>query len=456
MLKTNRMNSVNYLIKGIAILFLFGLILAFCFPRIIEVQAQLTDTTPPVGSIVINDGATQTTFTNVTLSLTYFDADSGVDKIRLTNAYEWGDEPWEDPVATKEWNLTSGEGSKYVSLQIRDYAGLISDTYWDSIIFGSLPTGSIVINGGAVNTTSTSVTLTLTYTDNIGVAKVRYTNAYEWGDEPWEDPVATKEWNLTSGTGSKYVSYQLRDYAGLISDTYWDSIILANDPPTVSVISGPISGHRDVEYTWNATGSDPNGHDLTYEWYLNGTLTSENSNLTHAFGSEDNLGIYEIKARAKDELGDYSDNATLTFTLLDHSSFNVTYEEDVFVVETLSNSSVTDLTFNQTKKSIGFNVTGITGTGGFCNITIPAELLSGNFTVYMDDTELVVDEDYTMSSNSTHATLSITYEHSSHLIEVVGTTVIPDFAGWLFLPFAMSTTLIMLALRKRLRKPQHV
>ena len=110
-----------------------------------------------------------------------------------------------------------------------------------------------------------------------------------------------------------------------------------------------------------------------------------------------------------------------------------------------------DLSFNQTSKQLSFSVSGLSGTTGFCNITVPAELMSGDFTLFMDDTALVEGVDYTESFNGTHYLFSITYAHSSHAIKLVSTEVVPDFAEWLFLPFVMSATLVGFALRKRLR-----
>ena len=130
-------------------------------------------------------------------------------------------------------------------------------------------------------------------------------------------------------------------------------------------------------------------------------------------------------------------------------SFPVTVGETEYVITTVSNSTVTDLNYNQTSQQLSLNVSGPTGTTGFCNITVPAGLMSGNFTLYLDDVELVEGVDYIQSSNGTHYTFSVTYTHSTHEIKLA----IPDFASWLFLPFLMSAT-IGFALRKRLKKPR--
>jgi parallel beta-helix repeat protein len=130
-------------------------------------------------------------------------------------------------------------------------------------------------------------------------------------------------------------------------------------------------------------------------------------------------------------------------------SFPITVGETEYVITTVSNSTVTDLSYNQTSQQLSLSVSGPTGTTGFCNITVPAGLMSGNFTLYLDDVELVEGVDYIESFNGTHYLFSVTYVHSTHEIKLA----VPDFASWLFLPFLMSATLAF-ALRKKLKKPR--
>ena len=357
--------------------------------------------------------------------------------------------------------------------------------------------------------------------------------------------------NDPTAVGFHSIYVRAKDPEGEVSSWKSMSFTTQNNAPNVSDISGPTSGYRNKQYTFNATGSDVEGDRLVYEWYLDGTYASGGSSLTHTFGSADLLRDYEIKVRVQDFIGNYSSYSTLTFALIEepndspiiseitgpesatvgdtctftasasdpdgdlpltitwyidgtsrstgtsfvhmfdmeaagvyliqalasdsrgassnysnhtiilmekpgpfYCSFEVPFEEDSYVVETWSNSTVANLTFNEEIKRIRFNVTGSTGTESFCDITIPTELLSGDFTVFMDDTRLTEGVDYIITSNSTHTTLNIVYEHSSHMIDVFGTTSIPDFASWLFLPSFMFATFLGLALRKRL-KTQH-
>jgi hypothetical protein len=378
---------------------------------------------------------------------------------------------------------------------------------------------------------------------------------YEWYvDGTYESGGSSLSYTFDSGDalGSHEIKVRVKDvigdYSGYSTLTF-NLMEEPNNPPTVGAVSGPTSGYRDVEYSWSATGSDPDGDSIIYYWYVDGTYESGGSSLSYTFDSGDALGSHEIKVRVKDPEDAYSSYSTLTFTLTDapndpptiseitgpnsatigdnctftasatdpdgddvtitwyingtsqtagesfihtfdmeaagdyliqaraqdskgassdyashpftlnepsimpfYCSFNVTFEEDVFVVETCSNSSVTDLTFNLDLKRLKFNVDGENGTSSFCNVTVPAELMSGNFSLFMDDVELVEGVDYAESYNGTHYVFAIDYEHSSHQIEVFSTVVIPDFAGWLFVSFTMSGTAVAFAFRKRLKK----
>ena len=79
---------------------------------------------------------------------------------------------------------------------------------------------------------------------------------------------------------------------------------------------------------------------------------------------------------------------------------------------TSNNSSVSKLEFNQTLKEIRFDVEGTSGTKGFCNITIPKELLLGEISVYKDDTLLINGTDYIKTQNASYWSFYITFEHS--------------------------------------------
>ena len=103
------------------------------------------------------------------------------------------------------------------------------------------PTGTIVINAGATWTSTSSVTLSLSATDNSGtVANMRFSNDGVTYSTP-EPYATTKSWSLASGDGSKTVSVQFADAAGNWSQPASDTIILDMTPPVVQ-ITDPTDG----------------------------------------------------------------------------------------------------------------------------------------------------------------------------------------------------------------------
>jgi hypothetical protein len=86
-----------------------------------------------------------------------------------------------------------------------------------------------------------------------------------------------------------------------------------------------------------------------------------------------------------------------------------------------SNSTVSNFTFNQPNKEISFNVSGPNDTIGFCNVTIPKQLLDGPWTVLIDAQPALY---FTPVENETHSFLYFTYPHSTHEVRIIGTYVI--------------------------------
>nr|NIM46468.1 hypothetical protein [Nitrososphaeria archaeon]NIN53718.1 hypothetical protein [Nitrososphaeria archaeon]NIQ34281.1 hypothetical protein [Nitrososphaeria archaeon] len=112
------------------------------------------------------------------------------------------------------------------------------------------PSASISINEDAVYTDSTSVTLTLSYSDALsGVKDCQYRNqGGSWTS--WESCRSTKSWDLTSGDESKTVYYQVRDNAENI-ERVSASIILDTGGPPRPAISSSTHQNEDNWYSNN-------------------------------------------------------------------------------------------------------------------------------------------------------------------------------------------------------------
>jgi len=102
-----------------------------------------------------------------------------------------------------------------------------------------------------------------------------------------------------------------------------------------------------------------------------------------------------------------------------------------------------------TLKKISYSVTGIDGTTGMSNITVPNEMLGGPYTVTVDGGLPIDPPGVITSTNATHTSLYFTYIHSSHLIEIVGTTVVPEYPMTNLLTLLIMTSLLAIALARR-------
>ena len=148
----------------------------------------------------------------------------------------------------------------------------------------------------------------------------------------------------------------------------------------------------------------------------------------------------------------HMDQGQATYTVSETKTFDVVVDDVHYPVSILSNSTVSNFNFNQTQMQISFNATGDTGTTGYCNVTIPKNLLTGNlWTIKVDTTVIDFDE----KTNDTHTFLYFTYMHESPLqITIEGTWVIPEFVSAIILPLLMilSLTTIVLAKSKKSKR----
>jgi len=106
-----------------------------------------------------------------------------------------------------------------------------------------------------------------------------------------------------------------------------------------------------------------------------------------------------------------------------------TWEGKKYNVYVVSNSTVSEFSFDPEGTLIRFNVMGETGTAGFCRVTIPKELL------YADETAwavLVDGNPVTPSVNEDESSTYIyfTYNQSTKTVEIIGTDAIPEFPSW--------------------------
>jgi hypothetical protein len=124
---------------------------------------------------------------------------------------------------------------------------------------------------------------------------------------------------------------------------------------------------------------------------------------------------------------------------------SVTHEGEVFTIFLDTSSTLLGLTFTQSMKEIRCIVTGEERIIGFCNSTFPIQLLGGPYIVLIDGVQVTPIE----TSNTTHTSLFFTYAHSSHTIEIVGATVIPEFPTMTLMMILLSITSLTLLVKSK-------
>ena len=108
----------------------------------------------------------------------------------------------------------------------------------------------------------------------------------------------------------------------------------------------------------------------------------------------------------------------------EENEFNVTQNSKTYRIIVFSNSTITSFNYNQTLKTITFNISGPDGTPGSSSVAVSKELLNGTLAVLVEGTQIY----YTLSENTTHNFLHFTYLHSMKSVKI-WLTMIADVNG---------------------------
>jgi len=124
-----------------------------------------------------------------------------------------------------------------------------------------------------------------------------------------------------------------------------------------------------------------------------------------------------------------------------------TWEWTSYNVDVISNSTVSDFSFNPETALVQFSVEGETGTTGFCRVTIPKDLLDAEdyWTVLVDGASVTP----TVNEEANNTYLYFTYQHSIKTVEIIGTDAIPEFPSWTPLLIMLIAVLAVVVVYKR-------
>ncbi len=179
-----------------------------------------TDTTPPTGSITIQNSS-PTTSSSVVLQLIATD-DTGITGVEIRNdnssfTGNWQAVPgYQYYASTPIWTLSSGYGTKYVYVRYKDGAGNISQTYYDTINYTQADTIPPTINANpSSGTISPGASINITVTDPSGILATYY----QWNFESNYTLASNgSSFTVTAPTASGY--YTLYIYAYDNSSNY--------------------------------------------------------------------------------------------------------------------------------------------------------------------------------------------------------------------------------------------
>ena len=264
------------------------------------------DTTPPTGTILINNVDVYTNSTSVTLYLSASDSTSGVSKMRFSNdGGIWSSE--EDYAATRAWMLTSGDGTKTVYVQYKDNAGNRSASMSDAIILDTTAPADPTLalsdqtTGSATYTNSPTVDVVVGNDSDAVVWLISETQSSKPAeDDPgWNSEPTT--FTLSAGNGPKTVYIWVKDVAenintGPVSAT----ITLDTIAPDTSIDSYPPDPTNSTSATFTFSANE-SGCEFSYQ-LDGGGWSGYNSSTSKSYLSL-TPGSHTFEVRARDEAG---------------------------------------------------------------------------------------------------------------------------------------------------------
>jgi len=152
---------------------------------------------------------------------------------------------------------------------------------------------------------------------------------------------------------------------------------------------------------------------------LETVTTNMSSQYSHVW-TPTTVGTHELKASwLGDAITESAESEVITIEVVEMHDITLEIGRVSFQVIIESNSTVSNFQLIPINKEIRFNVAGPSGTVGFCNVTIPINLLGDPYTIQVDGLLLTSNE----TTNNTHSFLYFAYSHNTYTVRINGTTV---------------------------------
>ncbi|HSD05218.1 MAG TPA: hypothetical protein VLB45_05635, partial [Nitrosopumilaceae archaeon] len=112
-----------------------------------------------------------------------------------------------------------------------------------------------------------------------------------------------------------------------------------------------------------------------------------------------------------------------------------------FEVETVANFEINDVQFSRDDKKITFDITSSL-ENNFAEVQIPINLIDGDLTFFVNGQEIFPD----IRKNDKISFIVLEFEGVGHnVLEIIGTTYLPEFSGIAILVMSLAFTAVMLS-----------
>lgn len=223
------------------------------------------DRTPPIVTLLLDDGAEYTRESVVTVTLEATDATAGIDKMRVSSSGDFTALPWEALKTSFGWPIGTEDGTQFVYVQVSDKAGLITTVSGTIILDTTAPSGSFAIDDDAAYTTDRTVELRLRFTDDFELEGMRVGDSPDLSTVEWGPFVNLTQHELPEEEGERIVWVEVRDMAGNTFRTSASIVLDISDPVvSVSIEDGAEATYSlDAEVMWTASDA----HGLVEVWF---------------------------------------------------------------------------------------------------------------------------------------------------------------------------------------------
>ncbi|MCW4034848.1 MAG: hypothetical protein NWF03_05740 [Candidatus Bathyarchaeota archaeon] len=176
-------------------------------------------------------------------------------------------------------------------------------------------------------------------------------------------------------------------------------------------------------------------------------ITSGQTNINGVYSAvwvPPSTGLFTIKV-------DWAGTETYSMSSNTAAINSITYDNEyVFSVE--SNSTISDLAFNSTDRTLTFTAQGETGTQGYAKVIISKTLVDdpASITILLDGNQM----DYSLTSTDDSWCLIIDYQHSTHQFVVdLNVNAIPEFtSGIIMLGIFIVATIALITYTKTAKR----